>query len=44
MTIYICFSKIFQLLDSVTKILQSPNIDLLGAVNSLQVVLDNIKK
>lgn len=40
----ICFSKIFQLLDPVTKILQSPDIDLLGAVNSVQVVLDNIKK
>ncbi|XP_008189999.1 uncharacterized protein LOC103311936 [Acyrthosiphon pisum] len=30
----ICFSKIFQLLDPVTKILQSPDIDLLGAVNN----------
>lgn len=40
----ICFSKIFQLLDPVTKSLQSPDIDLLEALNNIQVVLDNIKK
>ncbi|KAL4105180.1 hypothetical protein QTP88_020452 [Uroleucon formosanum] len=36
--------KIFQLLDPVTKSLQSPDIDLLEALNNIQVVLDNIKK
>lgn len=39
----ISFSKLFEILDPATKMLQSPDIDLLGAVNSIQVILDNIK-
>lgn len=37
------FTKIFNILDSITKTFQSPDIDLLGAVTSLQVVMKDLK-
>lgn len=38
-----CYKKIFDILDPLTTIFQSKDIDLLGAVNSLQVVTNSIK-
>lgn len=37
------FTKIFNILDPITKTFQSPDIDLLGAVTSLQVVIKDLK-
>lgn len=37
------FTKIFNILDPITKTFQSPDIDLLGAVTSLQVVMKDLK-
>lgn len=37
------FTKIFNILDPVTKTFQSPDIDLLGAVTSLQVVMKDLQ-
>ncbi|XP_060854883.1 zinc finger MYM-type protein 1-like [Metopolophium dirhodum] len=39
----ICYSKLFEILDPPTKMLQSSDIDLLGAANCIQVTLDKIK-
>lgn len=38
-----CYKKLFDILDPVTKIFQSTDIDLLGAVNSIQAVTNSIK-
>lgn len=40
----ICYKNLFNILDPVTKIFQSKDIDLLGAVNSLQAVSSSIKR
>jgi len=37
------FRKIFNILDPITKTFQSPDIDVLGAVTSLQVVMKDLK-
>lgn len=39
----ICYKKLFNILDPVTKIFQSQDIDLLGAVNSLRAVSSSLK-
>lgn len=41
--ILMCYKKLFDILDPVTKIFQSTDIDLLGAVNSIQAVTNSIK-
>ncbi|XP_008179475.1 52 kDa repressor of the inhibitor of the protein kinase-like [Acyrthosiphon pisum] len=40
----ICYKNLFNILDPVTKMFQSQDIDLLGAVNSLQAVSSSIKR
>ncbi|XP_050065873.1 zinc finger MYM-type protein 1-like [Aphis gossypii] len=37
------FTKIFNILDPITKTFQSPDIDLLGAVTSIQVAMEDLK-
>lgn len=39
----VCYSKLFEILDPPTKMLQSSDIDLLGAANCIQMTLDKIK-
>lgn len=38
------FTKIFKILDPITKIFQSPDIDLLGAINSLELAVKDLQK